>query len=275
MGASFTSVYRGIVKRRLDAKHSGDKVTADSLKITINGSFGKFGSKWSKLYSPDLLIQTTITGQLALLMLIEDLEGYEFGGISVVSANTDGIVIKCRRDRADVMQAIVAAWEKRTGFETEETPYTAIYSRDVNNYIALKPDGGHKLKGAYANVALAKNPSNEICNEAAVKWLKTGAPIEQTIRACRDIRKFVTIRQVKGGAVKGDRYLGKAVRWYYSTSASGAIHYQVNGYTVARTEGAMPLMDLPAEFPEDVNYQWYIDETASILQDVGAFNNLN
>ena len=41
-----------------------------SKKIQINGSFGKLGSKYSLLYAPDLLLQTTITGQLALLMLI-------------------------------------------------------------------------------------------------------------------------------------------------------------------------------------------------------------
>ena len=71
LGREFLDVYRTIVNRRLAAKRSGDKVTADSLKITINGSFGKLGSKWSCLYSPDLLIQVTVTGQLSLLMLIE------------------------------------------------------------------------------------------------------------------------------------------------------------------------------------------------------------
>ena len=36
-----------------------------------------------------MLIQTTVTGQLALLMLIENIE---LAGFTVVSANTDGIV---------------------------------------------------------------------------------------------------------------------------------------------------------------------------------------
>ena len=67
----FLTVYESIVNRRIEAKRNKDTVTADSLKITVNGSFGKFGSKYSFLYSPDLLINTTITGQLTLLMLIE------------------------------------------------------------------------------------------------------------------------------------------------------------------------------------------------------------
>lgn len=267
MGDHFTQVYRGIVQRRLAAKRAGDKVTADSLKITINGSFGKFGSPYSTLYSPTLLIQTTVTGQLSLLMLIEALESE---GIEVVSANTDGIVIRCPRARIALMEYIVWEWEFATGFETEATEYRALYSRDVNNYIAIKPDNSFKLKGTFAPAALQKNPTNEICTGAVVKYLIDGTDIETTIRACRDIRKFVTIRTVKGGAVKGDQYLGKAVRWYYATGVEGAIHYQVNGYTVARSEGARPLMDLPAEFPSDVDFAWYVREAHDLLADIGA-----
>ncbi|MCF6195842.1 MAG: hypothetical protein L3J50_03985 [Emcibacter sp.] len=40
----FLTVYKRIVDKRLMAKRVGDKLTADSLKIVINGLFGKFGS---------------------------------------------------------------------------------------------------------------------------------------------------------------------------------------------------------------------------------------
>jgi len=267
MGKAFSDVYEQIVKRRLTAKRAKDVVTADSLKITINGSFGKFGSKWSKLYSPNLMIQTTVTGQLALLMLIESIEAM---GIQVVSANTDGIVIRCPTCRYGDLLVTIREWEVATSFETEETRYKAIYSRDVNNYIAVKADGV-KLKGAYATGGLMKNPTNEICSMAVVKMLTDFTAVEDTIRACTDIRRFVTIRQVKGGAVdqNGD-YLGKAVRWYYATGVEGPLTYQSNGYTVARSEGAKALMDLPDEFPTDVDYDWYIREANSILVDIGA-----
>lgn len=199
LGRGFLAVYRQIVERRIAAKHAGNKVVSDSLKITINGSFGKFGSKYSSLYSPDLLIQTTVTGQLSLLMLIEALE---IVGIRVVSANTDGIVIKCPRARHAEMEGIVADWEKATGFQTEETSYRAIYSRDVNNYIAIRADGTIKAKGAYARPGLQKNPTNEICIEALEQLLINNIPIHETIHACKDIRKFINVRTVKGGAVR-------------------------------------------------------------------------
>lgn len=267
MGPVFLDVYREIVTRRVEAKRAGRKVEADALKITVNGSFGKFGSKYSSLYSPDLLIQTTITGQLSLLMLIEMLEGE---GIPVVSANTDGIVIRCPRDRLFDMDQVVAEWEQRTGFNTEATQYRALYSRDVNNYVAMKPDGSVKLKGVFAAAGLAKNPTNEVCIDAVVAHLRSGVPVEDVIYACPDPRKFVTIRACKGGAVKGDQFLGKAVRWYYAQGEEGAIVYSGSGYTVARSEGGKPLMEMPDDVPGDVDYDWYIREARSILADVGV-----
>lgn len=267
IGPAFLTVYRSIVDKRLAAKRSGDTVTADALKITINGTYGKLGSKWSALFSPNLLIQTTLTGQLALLMLIEMLE---LEGIPVVSANTDGVVIKCPTVKADMMENIVTAWELVTGFDTEATQYRAIFNRDVNNFIALK-DKGYKCKGAYAPAGLSKNPTNEICTTAVINFLQTGVLLAKTITECRDIRAFVTIRQVKGGAVdQRGNYLGKAARWYYAKGVEGVIRYKVNNYTVARTEGARPLMELPDALPDDIDYQWYINECESMLKALGV-----
>src|SRR3546814_476101 len=118
LGPVFLQVYRTIVDRRLEAKANGNKPVADSLKIVINGSFGKFGSKYSILYAPNFLTQTTLTGQLSILLLIEMLE---MNGIHVVSANTDGIVIKCPRNGVDLLNRIVAEWERITQYKTEET----------------------------------------------------------------------------------------------------------------------------------------------------------
>lgn len=268
MGEHFQPVYREIVEQRLAAKASGDKVAADTLKITINGSFGKFGSKWSVLYGPELLIQTTLTGQLALLMLIELLEER---GISVVSANTDGIVIKTSAANRAKLDNIIGAWELVTGFDTEETAYRSIHSRDVNNYIALKAEGGFKAKGPYAPAGLAKNPTNEICIGAVVKYLIDGIPIDDTIRACTDIKKFISIRTVKGGALDQDGfYLGKAIRWYYATDLDGAITYKINGNKVPSTDGAQALMDLPDELPADLDFDFYINKAAEMLADMGV-----
>ena len=267
IGRQFLDVYRSLVERRLEAKRSGDKAVAESLKITINGTFGKLGSIYSPLYAPDLMIAVTITGQLTLLMLIERLE---LAGISIVSANTDGIVIKCPKGKRDEMRSIVAEFEKLTNYSTEEVQYKGIYSRDVNNYVAITTDGKAKTKGTFSPGSLLKNPENDICKLAVIEYLKSGKRWQETIRESTDIRQFLSTRTVKGGGFYGDLFLGKVVRWYYSTDSNHIITYRTSGNKVPRTDGCYPIMNLPKFFPEDVNYEWYDNECVELLMDVGV-----
>jgi hypothetical protein len=132
------------------------------------------------------------------------IEWFEIQGIQVISANTDGVVIRCPRNKIDVADSIVKYWEKVSGLEMESTEYKAIYARDVNNYYAIKMDGEVKRKGEYSTAGLIekKNPDVEICSDAVAEFLSKGTPILYTIAACRDIRKFITIQKVSGGAVK-------------------------------------------------------------------------
>lgn len=266
LGRPFLDVYKKIVDERLEAKKLKNKVKADSLKITINGSFGKLGSPYSALYSPKLMIQVTVTGQLALLCLIDRLEAH---GIPVVSGNTDGIVLKCPINKETKMKEIIKWWEELTGFVMERADYSALYSRDVNNYIAVKTDGKVKTKGCFSSSSIDKNPQNEICYIALIKYLTENVPFIETIKDCRDITKFVTVRNVKGGAVKGRLYLGKAVRWYYARNINSTINYKSNGNTVPRTFGARPLMEITGLFPGDVDYSWYERECNDLLVDIG------
>lgn len=271
IGPDFLDIYNSIVERRLKAKREGNRAVNESLKITINGSFGKFGSKWSCMYSPRLVMQVTLTGQLSLLMLIERLE---MAGISVVSANTDGIVVKCDPSLESTLDDITEAWQRVTKYELESTDYDSLNSRDVNNYIAVKGDSC-KGKGAYTDQSeafnrLRSNPSNQICVTAVKRLLVDGTPVEKTIRECDDIRQFVTIKTVNGGAVYWGEPLGKAIRWYYGRHELDAIYYATNGNKVARSDGAVPLMELPEAMPNDVDFDWYIVEAKSILEKIGV-----
>lgn len=273
IGPVFLKVFKRIYDRRLAAKRDGDKETSETLKIVLNGTFGKTGERggYSVVYYPEMMIQVTVTGQLSLLMLIEALE---LNGIPVVSANTDGIVIKCPRHLLELKAQIIAWWERATGLGMESTPYKAIYSRDVNSYLAFydKPKGDQyaKTKGAYSFVkdsVLKVNPTTEICIEAVILWIAKSTPIEDTIRACTDIRKFLAVRLVRGGACKDGEYLGKAIRWYYAEGVEGELINAKNGHSVPTSQGARPLMRLPDALPEDINYQWYIDKAYGILED--------
>lgn len=311
LGEDFLNVFRAIVDERIAAKKKGDKATSESLKITINGTFGKLGSMWSLFYSPNLLIHVTISGQLFLLMLIERIEA---AGIPVVSANTDGIVIKCPKSKREKLDKIVEQWEAETSFKTEETKYRILASRDVNNYVAMystpkvNKDGSityHKGKGAFEKPGLKKNPTTAVCVDAVVNYLRDKTPIEATVKSCKDVRKFVSVRQVRGGGiyagkkvekpdptgkgkmrgravidkwwepkmifshVEGGTYLGKAVRFYYSTESEGQILGKLKGGAVPKTEGCKPMMQLTKGVPKDIDHNWYIREANDILQDLG------
>ena len=271
MGEGFRTVYQQIVDQRVAAKRAGDTTLAECLKIVVNGTFGKLGSKYSIMYAPNLMMQVTVTGQLSMLMLIER---FELNGIQVLSANTDGIVTRCLRSKEDLFYSIVRQWEKDTGFGTEEVRYKAVYSRDVNNYIAVyeTPQKGKKVKGkgVYAPTSSKKNAVNEICIEAAINFITDNIPVMTTLQASRDISSFTSMRRVTGGAVKDDVYLGKIIRWYYSTESQGEIIYAKTGNKVPKSDGAKPCMNLPEEFPTDIDYDWYAKETQEILEGIGC-----
>ena len=268
MGKPFLDVYQSIVDRRIRAKRGGDKVTADTLKICVNGSFGKLGSKWSTLYAPELLLQTTITGQLALLMLIES---FELAGLTVYSANTDGVVVKCKSKQLGLLRNICFDWMLSTSYELEETHYKTLASRDVNNYFAVTTDGKIKRKGVFANGGLAKNPDCNICFTAVTELAANGVPLSETITNCKDITQFVTVRKVTGGAKWRDELLGKAVRFYYSKDVdlNVNIEYVLNGNKVPKSDGARPVMTLPDELPADIDYKRYIAMAEDLLKGVG------
>lgn len=275
LGRAFLQVYRDdLVLRRLALKKLKDKLEA-GLKIAINGTFGKLGNVYSTIYSPNLLMQVTITGQLGLLMLIEM---FELEGIPVVSANTDGVVIRCPKSKGNVYQMVVAMWEAATKLTTEETRYKATYARDVNNYIAVMHDGETKTKGTYSekgsaqNSALSKNPEALICSDAVKAFLSHGTPVAHTIREARDLQRFVVVRNVRGGAHKDGFFLGKTVRWYYSRSTAGTINYVSSGNKVPNSDNARPLMEL-AEFPDDMDFDYYVRRSEEMLKVLGVYGN--
>ncbi len=268
LGTQFLDVYRAIVNRRLEAKAKGDMVTANSLKIVTNASFGKFGNQYSFLYSPKLLISVTLTGQLSLLMLIERVTR---AGGKVVSANTDGIVIFTKKDRLPEIRDALFDFELTSGFTLEETPYRAIFIESVNNYVAVKPDGSVKGKGAYAPGSLSKNPTFPVCAAAVREWAAKGTDMADFIQNCTDVRQFLAVRRVTGGATWQGEALGRVVRWYISNSRDAApMLYAKNGNKVPRTDQARPMMTLTKGLPEDLNLDLYTLEARKMLKRIGA-----
>lgn len=306
MGSHFQPLFLGIVEERdvekglsqvakavgdmLKEKYHADR--AEGGKVMSNGTFGKTSQPGSVLYAPQMMLQTTLGGQFSLLMLIERF-GRHPDKFTVLSANTDGVVTRVRKEWRWLFEAIIFDWECETGLQTEETRYRSLHMRDVNNYIAfaINEKSGKldvKVKGNYAEcgpgqkaaAGLKKTPDGQICTDAAIAWLKDGTDIAKTIRACTDVRKFVVVLRVNNGAEMDGEYIGKAVRWYYSTQRRGKVLTIIDtgtndnaGNTVPTSQGAMPMMTLPDDYdvPEDIDYDWYIREAWARIQDAGIY----
>jgi hypothetical protein len=256
----------------LKAEREKYKTKADGEKIQLNGTFGKLSSIYSPFHSPDLFAAVTLTGQLSILMLIERAQRV---GIPVVSANTDGIIFHCQRIREGNLSELIAAWEVETGFGVERTRYRALYSRDVNTYLALKEDGAAKRKGPIADPwsdgdlrgQMSKNPQMTVLSEACLRLARDGVPLETTVHECTDPRMFVTVIKVTGGATWRGHKLGRVVRYYWSRDGE-AIGYANANRKVAKTDGAAPLMELTDALPPDLDFDRYCAEAVKLATDL-------
>ena len=66
---------------------------------------------------------------------------------------------------------------------------------------------------------------------------------------------------------------GRIARWYMSNQWFAwplTINYVGSGNKVPKTDGAMLCMTLPDSLPDDLDKEWYIKETFSILKDMGV-----
>lgn len=211
-GERFLDEYTKLFYTRLEAKRAGNKKVANSLKIALNGTFGKLGSIFCSFYSPALLLAVTITGQLNLLCLIHELE--KIRGVKVESANTDGILVSYPPSTRERVLKVFATNSKRTKFEYEETPYSKVAMKDVNNYFALTKKGECKRKGLYASndpkrnpLFLQKNPTMDVCSNMVEDYLRDGVLPEKSIRKYKNIKDFVAVRNVKGGGIQHEKMI--------------------------------------------------------------------
>ena len=222
-----------------------------------------------------MLIHTTLTGQLGMFVLLEQLHK---NGIHVIASNTDSIDVRVHKSQRAYVDSLVQWWCGQTGFVMDYNHYAQISYRDVNNYFYIHQSGYVKGIGIFAGDGIRKSPDNSIIRDAIFAFAKDGTPVEKTVYDCRDPFAFLTLRKVTGGAMKDGELLGGTVRWYRSTATNTAIvsvtpnksgtHNQVAG-----SENGVPLMDVnPDIMPPDIDYQWYIDETYRVMAQIGIFS---
>ena len=202
-------IYANMLETRMKAKKSGDKATANALKLVANTTYGAMLNKYNDLYDPLMGRSVCITGQLFLLELSQHLIA-ECPTLRIVQLNTDGIMVSFDETEYSKVLEITKEWEQRTQFELEEDKIKRIVQKDVNNYVEIPLDGKPKIKGGYLVRGLAPagafniNNNATIVAKAIVDYFTLGTEVEITIGECNDIFQFQLI--AKAGSKYREAY---------------------------------------------------------------------
>jgi hypothetical protein len=201
-------IYEDMLEARMKAKRSGDKATANALKLVANTTYGamlngKNGVARNDLYDPLMGRSVCITGQLRLLELSNHLVA-ECPSLKIIQLNTDGIMVSLDDDDLNTYDTICKEWQARGGYELEEDRILEIIQKDVNGYVEIATDGSTKIKGGYLVRGIAPagafnvNNNTTIVAKALLDYFSKGVPVEDTINNCDDLLSFQLIAKASG-----------------------------------------------------------------------------
>lgn len=227
LGQAFTHALKAIIKDRMIAKRTKNKMRDQTLKLSSNSIFGKLGDEHYFLKDDKALYTTTILGQLYILQGIDRFEEHE--GIECIQSNTDGFVIRVRHDKINLMHQLVKAYDDETGLVWEPSEYTLLVQRNVNVYYWQSLDGNIKAKGAFSSeIDIKKGFKHPIVPKALEEYFINGIPPETTINNETDIYKFCISQKVHR----------KFEVFYQDLTGRKAIQ-RVNRYFVSKRSGAI------------------------------------
>ena len=285
LGKEFLRGYKQMFEKRLELKPQAKtdrriKGIVGALKLAVNSVYGKSSDMNSWIYDRQLTMFTTITGELSLMMLIEK---YELNDIQIISANTDGVTIKVRKDLIPKMHEINEWWSELTQYVLERTDYKKIIFSTVNDYIAIMPNGYVKKKGDFlTDFELHKNKSARVVPIALEQYYVNGTPVRETIMNHKNLYDFC----IRKKASKDFHYEGvdddnqvtkydKLIRYY--VGRTGEKVYKVKNESsdskaAKRSQVEAGLWKcyvcntLPPNSPVDnVNFAYYIDKAESMI----------
>ena len=251
-------------------KAEGKKKEREPYKRQCNIFYGAEGDPFNPLYDPLHRTLVCVFGQVFLIDLIDKIEDI----ITLINSNTDGIFFKVKKKDVDELKRRVSEWEQRTQLQMEYSSFTKFISKDVNNYLAVKEDGKIHAKGAYVKDLDDLDYDLPIVNEALRNYMIFGTPVEVTVNACTDFRKFQKIVKLSNkykwveheNGQRNTKYDNKAYRVFASLDASDGRLLKCDGVRNPAKFGNTPdrcfifnddLNGVP--IPEKLDRQYYIN----------------
>ena len=250
----------------------------NGYKLCNNKAYGCMKDKYNALYDPLMANNICVTGQLALLLLIEMLEPY----CKLIQSNTDGLIVKLNRlDDYELIDDICWEWEKLTNVSLAFDPIiTKIYQKDVNNYLFVNEDGDIESKGAYVKELSKLDYDLPIVNRALKEYMVNGTSIESTISKCDDLIEYQKIVKLssKYKSVKHNNrhYTNKCYRVFASKSDSDGIIYKcrdgkADKFANTPEKAFLENGDIRGlKVPAKLNKQYYIDLAYERLRQYGG-----
>lgn len=199
-----SQIFEDLYHKRLRAKKSGDKFTANLLKLILNTTYGASLAKTNPLYDPLMGRSVCITGQLYILELAMRYLR-ECKTLRIIQLNTDGLMISLEADELPIVYRLNDEWQESKCLELEEDKISTICQKDVNNYVMIFENGKVKTKGAYVTYgipgagAFKINNDFTIVKKAVIDYFTKDIPVEDTIYGCDDIHEFQIIAKAGGG----------------------------------------------------------------------------
>ena len=262
-------------------KSEGKKREREPYKRQCNIFYGAMGDKFNPLYDPLHRTLVCVFGQVFLIDLIDKIEDI----VLMINSNTDGLFFKIKKSLVPELKKRVGEWEKRTKLEMEYAEYSKFISKDVNNYLSVKVNGEIHAKGAYVKNLNDLDYDLPIVNEALRNYMIFGTPVETTVNACSEFRKFQKI-------VK----LSNKYRWVEHENGQGNIKFANKAYRIFasldNTDGRLLKCDgvrNPAKFgntpdrcficnddirnmpiPSKLDRRYYVDLAKKRLNDFGV-----
>lgn len=254
------------------------KKKRNGYKLVNNKTYGGMKDKYNPLYDPLNANNICVTGQLALLLLIEMLEPH----CKLIQSNTDGLIVKLHSlDDYELIDDICWEWEQMTGVSLAFDPIiTRIYQKDVNNYLFVNEDGDIESKGAYVKSLNPLDYDLPIVNKALREYMVNGTPVEDTINKCDDLIEYQKIVKLSGKydyvMHNARTYKHKCYRVFASKSIADGIIYkcrQGKGDKFANTPEQCFIENgdiRGLKVPHKLNKQWYIDLANERLRQFGG-----
>ena len=162
-----------ILDTSMRLKAEGKKKEREPYKRQCNIVYGAEGDMFNPLYDPLHRKLVCVFGQVFLIDLLDKIEDI----VTLINSNTDGIFFKVKKKDIPELKRRVAEWEERTQLEMEYSEFTKFISKDVNNYVAVKADGGIHAKGGYVKDLNDLDYDLPIVNEALRNRMIFGTPV--------------------------------------------------------------------------------------------------